>query len=58
VTADAGKDLEEEEHSSIVGVIASWYNHSGKQFGVSSKKLDIGPSYTTPRHILRRFSNM
>jgi hypothetical protein len=31
VTADAGKDVEREEHSSIVGGIASWYNHSGKQ---------------------------
>jgi hypothetical protein len=37
VTADAGKDVEKEEHSSIVGGIASWYNHSGKQF---LKKLD------------------
>jgi len=31
VTADAGKDVEKEEHSSIVGGIASWYNHSGNQ---------------------------
>jgi hypothetical protein len=31
VTADAGKDVEKEEHSSIVGGIASWYNHSGDQ---------------------------
>jgi hypothetical protein len=29
VTTDAGKNVEEEEHSSIVGGIASWYNHSG-----------------------------
>jgi hypothetical protein len=29
VTADAGEDVEKEEHSSIVGVIANWYNHSG-----------------------------
>jgi hypothetical protein len=28
VTADAGKDVEKEEHSSIAGGIASWYNHS------------------------------
>jgi hypothetical protein len=27
-----GKDVEK-EHSSIVGGIASWYNHSGNQFG-------------------------
>jgi hypothetical protein len=29
VTADAGEDVEKEEHSSIAGGIASWYNHSG-----------------------------
>jgi hypothetical protein len=29
VTADAGKDVEEEECFSIAGGIASWYNHSG-----------------------------
>jgi metal-responsive CopG/Arc/MetJ family transcriptional regulator len=29
VTADAGEDMEKEEHSSIVGGIASLYNHSG-----------------------------
>jgi hypothetical protein len=29
VTTDAGKDVEKEEHSSIAGGIASWYNHSG-----------------------------
>jgi hypothetical protein len=28
VTADSGEDVEKEEHSSIVGVIASWYNQS------------------------------
>jgi len=31
VTADAGEDVEKEKHSSIVGGIASWYNHSGNQ---------------------------
>jgi hypothetical protein len=31
VTADAGEDVEKEEHSSIFGGIASLYNHSGKQ---------------------------
>jgi hypothetical protein len=35
VTTDAGEDLEIEEHSSIVGGIISWYNHSGNQSGVS-----------------------
>jgi hypothetical protein len=29
VTADSGKDVEKEKHSSIAGGIASWYNHSG-----------------------------
>ena len=37
VTADAGKDVENGEHSSIVGGIASLYNHSGYQFGGSSE---------------------
>jgi hypothetical protein len=35
VTADAGKNVEKEEHSSIAGGIASLYNHSGNQFGNS-----------------------
>ena len=37
VTADAGKDVEKEEHSSIVGGIAGLYNHSGNQSGGSSE---------------------
>jgi hypothetical protein len=37
VTADAGKDVEEEEHFSIGGRIASLYNHSGNQSGGSSQ---------------------
>jgi hypothetical protein len=37
VTADAGEDIEKEEHSSIAGGIASWYNPSGNQFGGSSE---------------------
>jgi hypothetical protein len=32
VTADADEDVEKEEHSSIAGGFASWYNHSGNQF--------------------------
>jgi hypothetical protein len=36
VTADAGEDMEKEEHSSIAGGIASWYDHSRNQFGGSS----------------------
>jgi hypothetical protein len=37
VAADAGKDVEKEEHSSIAGEIASRYNNSGSQFGDSSE---------------------
>jgi hypothetical protein len=37
VTADAGKYVEKEENSSTAGGIGSWYNHSGHQFGNSSK---------------------
>ena len=37
VKADAGKGVEKEEHSSIVGGNASLYNHSGNQFGGSSE---------------------
>jgi hypothetical protein len=37
VTADAGKDVEKEEHFSIAGGIASWHNKSGNQFGGSSE---------------------
>jgi hypothetical protein len=38
MTADASKDVEKEEHSSIVDEIAaSWYNHSGSHFGGSSE---------------------
>jgi hypothetical protein len=37
MTADAGEDVEKEEHSSIVGGIASLYNCSGNQSGGSSE---------------------
>jgi hypothetical protein len=37
VTADTGDDVEKGEHSSIVGGIASLYNHSGNQSGSSSE---------------------
>jgi hypothetical protein len=36
-TADAGEDVEKEEHSSIGGEIESWYNHYGNQSGGSSE---------------------
>jgi len=41
VTADAGKYVEEEEHSSIVGGIADWYNHSGNLSGGSSENWTL-----------------
>jgi hypothetical protein len=31
VTAHVGEDVEKEEHSSIAGGIANWYNHFGNQ---------------------------
>ena len=37
VTADAGKDVEKEEHSSTAGGIASLYNHSGSHSGAYSE---------------------
>jgi hypothetical protein len=41
VTADSGKDVEKEDHSSIAGGIASWYNQSGNQMGQFLRKLEI-----------------
>jgi hypothetical protein len=46
VTEDSSKDVEKEEHSSIVGGIASLYNHSGNNFGGSSGSTDT-IAYTT-----------
>jgi hypothetical protein len=37
VTADAGEDVEKEEHSFIPGEITSLYNISGNQSGGSSE---------------------
>jgi hypothetical protein len=37
VTADANEDAKKEEHYSIVGGIASSYNHFGNQSGGSSE---------------------
>jgi hypothetical protein len=37
LTADAGEDVEKDEHSYIVGGIASLYNHPGNQSGSSSE---------------------
>jgi hypothetical protein len=37
MTADAGKDVEKEEHSSIAGGIASLCNYSQNQSDISSE---------------------
>jgi hypothetical protein len=37
VIAATDKDVEKEEHSSIAGVIPSWYNHYGNQSSGSSE---------------------
>jgi hypothetical protein len=37
VTTDDDEDVEKEDHFSIAGGIANWYNHSGNQFGGSSE---------------------
>jgi hypothetical protein len=60
VTADAGKDVEIDEYSSIVGGIESLYNHSGNQSGSFSKighSTTGGSCNTSPGHIYRRYSN-
>jgi hypothetical protein len=36
-SAHIAEDVEKEEHFSIAGGIANWYNHSGNQFGGSSE---------------------
>jgi hypothetical protein len=33
VTVHVGEDVQKEEHFSISGGIANWYNHSGNQSG-------------------------
>ena len=35
MTAGASEDVKKDEHSSAIGEIASWYNHSGNQSGGS-----------------------
>jgi hypothetical protein len=37
VTAHAGEDMVKEEHISIAGGIANWYNHFGNQSDGSSE---------------------
>jgi hypothetical protein len=35
IAGSLGKNVEKEEHSSIAGGIANWYNYSGNQSGIS-----------------------
>jgi hypothetical protein len=54
VIADAGENIENEEHSSIAGGIASWYNHSETSFSFPQKiahSITRGSSYTIPGYI-------
>jgi hypothetical protein len=37
VTTESREDVKKEEHFFIAGGIASWYNHSGNQFGGSTE---------------------
>ena len=39
-TTHVGQNVEKEEHSSIAGGIANWYNHYGNQSGVSSENRE------------------
>jgi hypothetical protein len=41
MTADAGEDVEKEEHSYIVCAIASWHTYSGNHSWQFLRKLDI-----------------
>jgi hypothetical protein len=43
VTADAGKDVKSEEHSTIAGEIESCCNHSENQSGCSSENGTVLP---------------
>jgi hypothetical protein len=58
VTVDAGKNVEKEEQSSIVGGNASWYNQLGNQLGGYSENWAyLRTHYTTPGYIPKRCSN-
>jgi hypothetical protein len=60
VTADAGEDVEKEKHSSIVGAIASLYNHSGISLVVPQKIGHSSPGGShniSPGHISRKCLN-
>ena len=42
---NAGEGMEKREPSTTVGGDVNWYNHYGKWYGGSSKKLKIGLPY-------------
>ena len=42
---NAGEGVEKRESYDTVGGNVNWYNHYGKQYGGSSKKLKIKPPY-------------
>jgi hypothetical protein len=58
VTADAGENVEKELHSSIVGGIASWYNHSGKSVWQFLRKLDVTLPEETAIQLLGYIQNI
>jgi hypothetical protein len=60
VTADAGEDVEKEEHFFTVGGTASTTTPEINLLVPQKTRYSTlgGPSYTTPGHILRRCSNM
>jgi len=43
VTVDAGENVEKEQHSSIAGEVANWYNNCGNQSGGSSENWTVLP---------------
>ena len=60
MTADAGEDVGKEEHSSIPGVIASWYNHSGKHFfkcflDIRDSSVENSLFSSVPHYLIRLF---
>ena len=61
---NAAEDVEKEERSSIVGRVASWYDHSGSLSGGSSETLELYLQWTLlyhsractqriPQHVIR-----
>jgi hypothetical protein len=53
VTADAGEDVEKEEHSSFADGIVNWFNHSGNQSGGFSENW----TYYLRTHLYHSWTN-